>query len=640
MIVKTVKYLIVGAKEDLDRFFEKAQHHGFLEFISIRGKKAFEPPATVQSLLDAIKILRRQPFHAVYEGGGDLPLAMQVAQRILDIKSDLEKLLEEKRLLESEITRILPLGDFSLEEIAEIEKKGKRKIQFFCMKSNKTLRRELPQELIYVNTEYDLDYFMGISREGLHLPEMISMRIDASLSDLKDRHQFVVQAIHDFEMELKSYAGHQTFLQEVLIDELNRYHLSCAKKEVSYPLENSLFAIEAWLPETKVTILFSLIDSLAVHVEQISIEEEDRVPTCMENKNLSLVGEDIVKIYDIPATTDRDPSLWVFWCFVLFFSIIVADGGYGAVLLLLSLILKWKLPHLKGFGKRMLKLSFILSTGCLIWGILTAAYFGLKIEPGTFLSRISVLHYLAEKKAAYHLDVKDDVYQAWIHKCPELSQAEHGRQFLQGTTEVRKTTLCYPMFEEFSGNIMMEVMLVIAIVHLSLGLLRYIGRNIAGLGWIAFMVGGYLYFPKILDATTMANFMGLISKPEAAALGLQLIYGGMGFAVVSALIQKRMKGIGEIATVVQVFADVLSYLRLYALGLAGAIMAATFNIEGMNLGLFAGALVILAGHVLTIVLALMGGVIHGLRLNFIEWYHYCFDGGGRLLRPLYKLKLK
>jgi V/A-type H+-transporting ATPase subunit I len=196
------------------------------------------------------------------------------------------------------------------------------------------------------------------------------------------------------------------------------------------------------------------------------------------------------------------------------------------------------------------------------------------------------------------------------------------------------------MTDEFTGNIILEITILIGIIHISCAFLRYLRRNYAGLGWIAFMIGGYLFFPSMLNATTILEFMGWVSKPIAAAFGLQCLYGGIGFALISAVIQHRWKGLGEIANMVQVFADVLSYLRLYALSLAGSIMASTFNQEGAALGLFAGFIVILAGHGINMSLSFMGGVIHGLRLNFLEWYHYCFDGGGRLFKPLHKLKIK
>ncbi|MFS8563708.1 MAG: hypothetical protein LVR00_05075 [Rhabdochlamydiaceae bacterium] len=94
---------------------------------------------------------------------------------------------------------------------------------------------------------------------------------------------------------------------------------------------------------------------------------------------------------------------------------------------------------------------------------------------------------------------------------------------------------------------------------------------------------------------------------------------------------------GEISSVIQIFVDVLSYLRLYALSLAAAIMASTFNQEGSALGLVFGAVAIFLGHCINISVGFMGGIIHGLRLNFLEWYHHCFDGGGKLFKPLKKL---
>ena len=89
-----------------------------------------------------------------------------------------------------------------------------------------------------------------------------------------------------------------------------------------------------------------------------------------------------------------------------------------------------------------------------------------------------------------------------------------------------------------------------------------------------------------------------------------------------------------ILNVVQVFSDVLSYLRLYALSLAGMIMADTFNTMGLQLNFFGGILIIIFGHITNIGLSTMGATIHSLRLNFLEWYHYSWEGGGRLFNPL------
>jgi V/A-type H+-transporting ATPase subunit I len=640
MIINVKKYLILGVQEDIDQFFDRAQQKGIIEFIPPHAKKGLEVPAEIQHLLDAMRVLRKLPVKKPYEGGGDLQFADETALRILELKGEVQRLYEEKRLTEAEIFRVAPFGDFSLDDIDFIETVGKRTIQFFCMKSAKAHLANFSDEVIFVGSDYDLDYFIAINEEPKNYPGMIEMRIDRPLGELQTHLSFVKESLHQIEAELKGYAGHLDFLNEALVERLNDYHLFNAKKEVSYPLENSLFAIEAWIPENKTDILYEIIDGMAVHCEPIPVDENDRIPTYMENKGVQRIGEDLVRIYDIPAVTDRDPSGWVFWFFVLFFSMIVADGGYGLIYLGLCLYFKYKYPMLKSSARRFLKLATILSIGCVIWGVLTSAFFGIQISSKSWLGKLSVIQYLTAQKADYHIAQKDDVYQFWISKFPNLANVSSGQEFLDLAVAKKGQHIAHVALDAFTDSILLEFSLIIGIIHISLALLRYLWRHWAGIGWVTFMVGAYLYFPFVLKATSLVHFLGFVDKKTGEAVGLQLVYTGIALALFLALLQKRLKGIGEIATLIQVFADVLSYLRLYALGLAGAIMASTFNEIGQDVGLFLGVLVIFVGQGVNIMLGIMAGVIHGLRLNFIEWYHYCFDGGGRLFRPLMRLKAK
>lgn len=640
MIIPVKKYLILGAREDIDRFFERAQVRGIIEFISPHGKKPIEAPPEVQHLFSAMKILRKLPVKKPYIGGGDLPFAEEVAQKIIDLKAEVERLSEERRMLENEIVRVGPFGDFSLDDIDYIERKGKCEAQFFCMKTAKANIAQFGDEVIYLGTDYDLDYFMAINKKPRHYPDMIEMRIDRPLGELQVHLAFVKESLHQIEAELKGYAGHLDFLHEAFVERLNEYHLAAAKKEVSFPMENAVFTIEAWIPANKINVLFSIVDGMAIHCEPILVEEEDRIPTYMENKGVNRIGEDLVKIYDIPAATDKDPSGWVFWFFTLFFAMIVADAGYGLMYLGLCLYFKFRYRKLQPFSKRFLNLATILSTACVIWGIATAAIFGIEFSPRSAICKASFVQKLAIKKADYHLAQHDDVYQFWATQFPSAATANSGTEYLDLAVISEKHRLEYPALDAFSDSILLEISLMIGIVHISLSLLRYLLRHWAGIGWVIFMVGGYLYFPLILKATSMINFLGVLDKTTSEEIGLQLIVSGIAIAMLLSLLQKRLKGIGEIATMVQVFADVLSYLRLYALGLAGVIMAETFNGIGEDVGLVFGSLIILMGHSVNVMLGLMAGMIHGLRLNFIEWYHFSFEGGGKLFNPLMLLKAK
>ncbi|HEY2811040.1 MAG TPA: V-type ATP synthase subunit I [Rhabdochlamydiaceae bacterium] len=640
MIIDVKKYVIIGAKEDLDTFFTRAQEKGAIEFISPSARKHVEVPQEVQHLALAMRILRKLPLRSAYTDRGDLSFADELAMRIIELKEEVEKLAEEKRLLEAEIARVAPFGDFSMDDIDFIEKEGKREIQFFCMKSDKSKTMQFSDDILYIGTEYDLDYFIAINPKVKHYPDMIEMRIDRPLGELQTHLNFVKESLNQLDAELKGFAGHIDFLHSALLERLNDYHLFHAKRDVAFPIEHSLFAVEAWIPKNKVHLLDEITEGLAVHFESIPVEENERVPTYMENKGVNSIGEDLVLIYEVPGSMDKDPSGWVFWFFALFFAMIVADGGYGFLYLGFLIYLKFKFPNINKVQKRFLKLGLILSCGCILWGVLTSAYFGISIHPDSWLGRISIVQQLATKKADYHLHQHDDVYQYWAHKYPAVSSAKNGKEFLDAAITQKEGVTTYEALDTFSDFILLEFSLLIGVIHLTFSFLRYLPRHWAGLGWLCFMIGGYLYFPHLLHATSLLNFTGLISKPIATRLGLELVYAGIGLAVVLALIQKRLKGLGEISNLVQVFADVLSYLRLYALGLAGASMAATFNEMGMAVGLVVGWVIILFGHSINILLGVMAGMIHGLRLNFIEWYHYSFEGGGRLLRPLMRLKPK
>jgi V/A-type H+-transporting ATPase subunit I len=420
---------------------------------------------------------------------------------------------------------------------------------------------------------------------------------------------------------------------------LNDFHLVLTKHDASI-FEGAMFAIEAWVPQTKSKALFGLLSGLDVHAEEIGIETRDIIPTCMENKGVGKIGEDIVNIYDTPAYTDKDPSIWVLVFFSLFFAMIVADAGYGLVYLLIGLFCKYKYPNVNAIGRRFIKLVLILASCTIVWGASTGAFFGIEIGPNNAYRKFSFLHMMAAKKAEYHLEKKDDVYQEYVKEFPAVATATDGHDFLVKAATTKNGTIKYAALDTFYDNILMEISLLVGIIHISLSFIRYMRRNLAGFGWILFMWGGYLYFPKMLNATTIFNFMNIISKQAAYPLGEYMLYLGIAIALSMAVIQKKWGAIHELMNVVQIFGDVLSYIRLYALALAGMMVASTFNNLGVSAGILGGIVVILFGHLTNISLSIMGGVIHGLRLNFLEWYHYCFEGGGRLFNPLRLKKIK
>ena len=640
MIIDLYKYVFLGAKDRLDLFFQRAQKEGIVQFLARSPKKGAALPPDIQGIIDALKLLRKQPVKKPYSGEYSRDEAETFVDRILELRREIEKFEDERSHLESEIARVFPLGDFRMEDITYLEKEAGLKVQFFCVKSKRADKMRISSDLIYIDTEYDLDYFFTLNKEKKSFPSMIEVHLEKTAGELRTHLGFVKEGLHELEAELKGFAGHIPYLRRYLVQQLNDHHRYEAKRGVDFPLEDALFSVEGWVPKNKVQQLKALIQKEPVVYERIAIDKKDRKPTYMENKGINHIGEDLVNIYDTPAPEDRDPSPWLYWFFALFFAIIVADGGYGFLYLGFALFLKFKLPDLKGKAQRLYRLLLTLSISCVIWGVIAGSFFGIRFRPDNILSKASLFHYLAEKKAEYHLEHKDDVYADWVKKIPALKGVRTGQEFLEKGSRKLNGKEQFVVQSGFEDNIFLEISLLLGVIHICLSLLRYVRRNWASFGWFLALIGGYFYFPLFLNATSLIHFLGIVQKTTVEHFGAQLMMSGVGLAVVLALFQKRLRGIGEIANLVQLFGDVLSYLRLYALGLAGSIMAQTINDLGDQVGLFFGVLVILAGHSINITLGIMSGVIHGLRLNFIEWYHYSYIGGGKLFNPLRKLKLK
>jgi V/A-type H+/Na+-transporting ATPase subunit I len=635
MIVEMQKYLIYGAKDQMDRFFSLAQRAGFLEFIGIWHKKALEMPQHIKFILSAIKILRTWMGAEPIAEKAIVSNPVILAERIVQLNRSLERHREKQRMLTAEMVRIAPFGDFSKVDLISIEKDARRILQFFCMKSDLARETNLPGELFWVGTEGDLDYYVAVNEERKQYPKMIEIQIDTPLGELRAQLKEVQTRIISLETEFKNLAVNLPFLQEGLIDCLNDHHLQSVKHDASYPLGDVVFAIEAWVPATRVKGLLGLLSGLSVYCEQIAIEHHDRVPTCMENSGAAKIGEDLVHIYDAPSTTDKDPSLWVLLFFSIFFAMIIADAGYGLIYLSLGLFLKWKFHRISGNAKRFIKLLIILGSASIVWGVLISSFFGMKIDPDNPIVKISPLHYLVQHKAEYLMSVKDSVYEEYLRQFPDIASAQNGHDFLNKAAITQNGKVEYVALDRMNDNILMEIALLMGILHISFSFARSVRRHWAGVGWILFMIGGYIYFPLILQATTIANFMGWVPLDMASIIGRTLLFGGYAVAILSTCFQHGIKtGIAEGLHPTKIFGDVLSYIRLYALALAGSLMAITFNQMGESVNMVLGIFIILLGHLVNLVIVAMAGTIHGLRLNFLEWYHYCFEGGGKLFNPL------
>lgn len=636
MRVDLKKFLFIGVESERATFFEEAQKTGIIDFIKGTDVPISEDAADIQHITSAIKILRGLPT-TEQEEIDEYPLADGIASKILQLQHHLEKLEEERRMNLLDISRVEVFGDFSKKDLATFEKEANRKIQYFFSKAGLKDEQELPDELIYIDSANNLDYYMAINKERKEYDKMIEMQIPSPIGELRRKNEELVRDIHQTEQRLKSYAKYNRFLHHALIYKMNSYNLKERTRYANKTMDGDLFAVEGWVPVNKISQLNSLIDKQDVHAEEVAIEPEDKIPTFLDNKGFARVGEDLVNIYDTPSHTDKDPSFWVLTFFAFFFAMIIGDAGYGFIFLLTAIYIRYRYKKMKPLGNRMWWLLLILSLTTIFWGAMTSSFFGLHLEQNNPLRKISLVNWLVKKKAEYHFNKKDEVYQFWVNKFPDLKDAKTSNDFLLGAKTEHGGHTQYDMVAKFADNILLELALMIGVFHIIVSFIRYMDRNWSGIGWIIALIGAYLFVPHFINSTSIIHFAFGLPMKEAAQSGLYMMIGGFAAAFILSIIRHRWLGLLEPMHVIQIFADTMSYLRLYALAFAGAVVVETINGFAGSMNIVFGALLFILGHLTNMALGIMGGVIHGLRLNFLEWYHYSFEGGGKNYNPLRKL---
>jgi V/A-type H+-transporting ATPase subunit I len=326
---------------------------------------------------------------------------------------------------------------------------------------------------------------------------------------------------------------------------------------------------------------------LACTVEEPALE--DTPPVLLENPPKLSAGEDLVAFFQLPGYRDWDPSAMIFISFALFFAMILSDAGYAA-LLAIGLAFLWPKMGRSDTGRRMRSLAASIVGASVVYGVLVGSYFGVAPPTSSFLGSLKVL------------EIND-------------------------------------------FNSMMKLSIVVGGTHVVLANLMVLWNRrgswvaLAPFGWVVIVLTGVAMLLLGLDSpfTTVAWWvMGaggalilLFSSERPVKRGTDLLW-------------RLIEGLKAVMGLSGAFGDVLSYLRLFALGLSSASLAVTFNqlaaqaMDTPGIGLLFGLAILILGHVLNIVLAIISGVVHGLRLNLIEFYNWGVSGEGDAFRAFRK----
>lgn len=486
-----------------------------------------------------------------------------IEQQVLHNKHQMEELQDEKDVIKQKIEELTPWGNFALPDPKEL---AGQKFWFYIVPHQEMKSINLQAVCAkVVQKDNRFTYVVVVAEnEPECMPGTQIQLPRESLNALKSRLEQIEFAIEDHQLERVNLTRWLDLFEENLF-RLQDQALLVNVSHQTYD-HHPVFVLQGWIPSSDVEKIktYAKKNELAVRIEEPN--EDQQPPTLLHNKDALKGGEDLLSFYMTPSYSLWDPSATIFFSFAIFFAMIFSDAGY-AIILGAVLAFFWKGLGKTATGRRFRNVLLALTLFSFLWGVFVGSYFG--IAP----SAQSHLHYL---------------------KIIDMS----------------------------NYAAMMTLAILVGVIHITIANIaqawskRHSLLAIANIGWATTLIGG---------ATA---FLG------SKTIGFVLIVIGLAAVILFTSIEKPfwkrlLNGLIGLTRITGMFGDVLSYLRLFALGLASASLAAVFNDlakqtyhEMSGFKILLAALILLIGHGINFILSLMSGFIHGLRLNFIEFFNW------------------
>lgn len=368
-----------------------------------------------------------------------------------------------------------------------------------------------------------------------------------------------------------------------------------------------LFAVQGWLPEEKAEDLTSRLSGEGFPVAALSKPPtpEDAPPTLIQYSRWT---GPIKSLFDmlgtLPGYREIELSPFFMLALPLFTAMLIGDAGYGLLISLVGILFYKRLGRVVGRPKAQILVIFGLTT--LFWGILTANYFG--VTPS-----------IIAKAGGF---VKPEVAGGKIDYDALLA----GKGFCSHTTKIMlRAGLFWEEDPKAARFLLMKLSLIIGCLHLILARLRRMierapdQRALAEAGWI-------IALADMLALIWYLLFIGVERAPLflwwilLAALLLSSWFGGPGKGVIKRIL---IGFASSLLPLLSTFSDTMSYLRLFAVGLASYFIASAFNALGLQVAeaatWFTAVPILIFGHGLNIGLAAIAVFAHAVRLNMLEF---------------------
>lgn len=538
--------------------------------------------------------------------------SQEVLTRIENIQAEEQTLMHERDAIEKDIRVLEPWGNFDMKALQRLAQASGLTVGFFRC-SSKFFRQEWADHYfaIPVNEMSKSTYFLTFSEEKPDIEAEQIFLPQESLQEKRAQLDSVLQKLDLIHGELL-YIEKQ--LRSVLLDgqsqtrdsiQLERVHLSDERVA-----GDSLRLLVGWVRADRTEELTTVLDADHIFYEMEDPAFEDDVPVQITNGRFTSLFEPILRMYSLPNYHDLDPSFYFAPFFMLFFGLCLGDGGYGLLVLFGGLaVAKFCKGDVCNYGRLMAWLGMMT----VICGLLMGTFFGIDLSQ-----------------------------QDWAFLAPV-------KPYFLNDNGVGPI---------FGYSPMMVLSVIIGLIQVLLGMILKGCKAVKNYGF-AYGIGTFCWVAAIILAVILYGLPACgVQLPQVLQIILMVLIGisalGIFFYNSPGSYRRPLLGLlgniggGVWATygmATGLLGDLLSYIRLFALGLTGGVLGGVFNSLAIDMTSSLPVmvrwipmiLILLAGHGITFALSMISAFVHPMRLTFVEFFKNAdFEGGGKEYSPFRK----
>ena len=592
MIAPMTKYSFILLKGDQEGLLEKLQEIGLVDITrSVKPiddksaailAEAERKHALLQSL-DKVEIPEGLA-HTAVTGNPE-----ETAKTALDHLAELEEAL---KAAEKEAAASEPWGEYDRDKLRAVEDAG-IPVHFHITPAKAFKAEWADQYALSVVNELDGKVYYVVVGED-PLPDALKRGPKASVTDIQTRIATLQANIDQEKAVLAGVKDVRGKIENAARRNLSDLDLYLASQAAVPAAENTLVTLVGYAPAEDEEAVTKALDATGEYYFKDAAAVEDNPPISFRNNKFVKMFEVLTDMYGRPAYNGFDPTPFIAVFFLLFFAFCMGDAGYGLILIVIGMLLK-KVDSFKSF----FPLVVTLGAATTVIGFLFHTFFSVDISQWSIFQGFP---FLPSKIAGY-----------------------------DGT---------------------MVLALVVGVLHISLAMIvktieetktKGFKESLGTWGWTLLIVGGV--------AVAAFALTGVLDKAATKWVIIVLgVLSCLGIFVLNNIHRNPLINIGSglwdtYNMASGLLGDVLSYLRLYALGLAGSMLGMAFNSigamilgDGSNWAMWIPfLLIVIVGHTLNIAMCVLGAFVHPLRLNFLEFFKNSgYEAAGRNYNPLKK----